>query len=103
MCKRLAFLEKVTSEGSTDPLAWYGLALEYAGLGRVDDALATFTKLRETNPGYVPMYLMCGQMLVRASRAEAAREWLEEGLVTARAKGDTHAQSEIQDALNALG
>ena len=29
MSKRLAFLEKMIQDGSKDPLAWYGLALEY--------------------------------------------------------------------------
>jgi hypothetical protein len=97
--KRLAFLEKMTADGSKDPLAWYGLALEYSGLGRVDDALATFEKLREMNAGYVPMYLMCGTMLVKAGRVAEGKAWLGEGIDTARGKGDTHALGELQDAL----
>ena len=68
-----------------------------------DDALRTFEKLRELDPAYVPQYLMCGQMLAKAGRTAVAREWLDEGLATARAKGDTHAFGEIQDALTALG
>src|SRR5436305_1744210 len=44
--KRLAFLEKVTAEGTDDPLAWYGLAMEYRKLERWDEALQTFTTLR---------------------------------------------------------
>ena len=32
--KRLAFLQKTTAEGSPDPLAWYGLAMEYRKLER---------------------------------------------------------------------
>ncbi|HVY48328.1 MAG TPA: tetratricopeptide repeat protein [Minicystis sp.] len=103
MSKRLAFLEKMTSEGSKDPLAWYGLALEYANLGRVDDALATFARLRGMNADYVPMYLMCGQVLAKAGRGAEARAWLEEGVVRARAQGNTHALGEMQDALAALG
>ncbi len=101
MSKRLAYLEKVTSEGSKEPLAWYGLALEYKSLGRTDDALRTFETLRKNDPAYVAMYLMCGQMLADAGRAEA-REWLEAGIAAARAKGDTHALGEIQSALDAL-
>jgi predicted Zn-dependent protease len=101
MSKRLAYLEKVTAEGSTDPFAWYGLALEYKTLGRVDDALRTFTTLREKNADYVPMYLMCGQMLADAGRTDA-RAWLEAGVTVARAKRDTHALGEIEAALDAL-
>jgi predicted Zn-dependent protease len=98
--KRLAYLEKITSEGSTDPFAWYGLALEYKTLGRIDDALRTFETLRKSKPDYVAMYLMCGDML-RAAGREGAREWLEAGIVTARAKGDSHALGELESALEA--
>ena len=101
MSKRLAYLEKVTSEGSKDSFAWYGLALEYKSLGRTDDALRTFETLRKNDPAYVAMYLMCGQMLADAGRADA-REWLEAGIAAARAKGDTHALGELQSALDAL-
>jgi tetratricopeptide (TPR) repeat protein len=97
--KRLAVLEKMTSAGSKDPFAWYGLALEYKSLGRADDAVATFGKLRELDPGYVPQYLMCGTMLLELGRPEEARAELTAGATVARAKGDTHALSEIEDAL----
>ena len=99
--KRLAYLEKITAEGSTDPFAWYGLALEYKTLGRVDDALRTFTSLRSKQPDYVPMFLMCGQMLADAGRTEA-REWLEAGVKAATAKRDTHALGELEAALDSL-
>jgi len=97
--KRLAFLEKTTAGGSEDPLAWYGLAMEYRKLQRVDEALQTFTTLRSRKPDYVAMYLMCGQMLDEAGRKDEAREWLESGLTAAKAKGDSHAVSEIESAL----
>lgn len=102
MSKRLLYLEKVTSEGSTDAFTWYALGMEYKGLERVDEALATFVRLREIDPGYVPMYLMCGTMLGKAQRADEARAWLEQGVETARKKGDSKALGELQDALAAL-
>lgn len=100
--KRLAFLEKTTAEGSTDPLAWYGLAMEYRKLERWDEALQTFTALRTMKPDYVALYLMCGQMLAGVQRTEEARTWLEAGIVQAKAKGDSHAAGELQDAIDAL-
>ena len=100
--KRLAFLEKVTRDGSTDPMAWYGLAMEYRNLERWDEALQTFTTLRTHHPDYVAMYLMCGQMLAGLARTDEAREWLEAGVAKARAKGDTHALAEIEAALGSL-
>lgn len=97
--KRLAVLEKMVASGSKDPFAWYGLALEYSGLERFEEALDTFTKLRAMEPAYVPMYLMCGTMLVQRGQVKAGREWLGAGVEAARAKGDNHALSELMGAL----
>ncbi len=103
--KRLAYLLKLTSsenQGSIDPFAFYGLAMEYRSLERYEDAVATFQDLRARDPSYVPMYLMCGQMLEKIGRADAAREWLASGIAAARAKGDAHAMGELEGALAAL-
>ena len=99
MSKRLLFLEKITSEGSEDPIAWYGLALEYRSLERHDDALRTFETLRAKHPDYVPMYLMCGQLLETMSRPEDARAWYTVGVDAARKQGNSHALGELESAL----
>ena len=103
MSKRLAFLEKLTGEGTDDPMAWYGLAMEYRKLERWDEALQTFTALRARKADYIAMYLMCGQMLEGVGRGEEAREWLESGVAMATQKGDSHALGELQSAIAALG
>lgn len=100
--KRLLFLEKMTREGTEDPMAWYGLAMEYRKLSRWDEALQTFTTLRTRKPDYVAMYLMCGQMLAEIDRKDEAREWMEAGITLARSKGDGHAVSELESALSTL-
>jgi predicted Zn-dependent protease len=100
--KRLEFLEKVTSSGSTDPFAWYGLAMEYRSLERHAEALETFEALRSRTPDYVAMYLMCGQMLEKLGRVDEARAWMTTGLEAARKKGDAHAASELESAIGAL-
>jgi predicted Zn-dependent protease len=102
MSKRLAMLEGMVAKGSTDPFAWYALAMEYSTAGRTDDALGTFTKLRTLSPSYVPMYLMCGQLLVKAGRKAEGREWLAAGIAAAQAAGNTHALSELQSAFGEL-
>lgn len=102
MSKRLAMLESMIAKGSKDPFAWYALALEYSNAGRVDESLETFAKLRADSPTYVPMYLMVGQMLVKAGRKAEGREWLEAGIAAAKAAGNSHALSELQSALGEL-
>ena len=101
--KRLEVLLKMTSHDGADSFAWYALALEYKGLGRVDEAFSAFEKLRAKDDSYVPMYLMCGTMLVEANRRAEAKEWLAAGLVAAKKKGDAHAAGEIEGALASLG
>ncbi|HEY6726892.1 MAG TPA: tetratricopeptide repeat protein [Polyangiaceae bacterium] len=100
MNKRLEMLEKLTSSGQAEAFAWYGLAMEYRKLGRVDEALATFRTLRSNDPEYIAMYLMAGQMLLESSRAADAREWLEQGITIAQKRGDFKALGELEDALS---
>jgi tetratricopeptide (TPR) repeat protein len=99
MNKRLAFLEQHTASGTADSFAFYGLGMEYRKEGRVDDALATFNKLKDKDADYVPMYLMAGQMLIDAGRPDEAKTWLEIGIAVAQRKGDSHALGELQSAL----
>lgn len=100
--KRLAYFEKVTREGNNEPMALYGLAMEYRSLGRHTDALQAFTKLRAAHPAYVPTYLMCGQLLEQMTRPDEARGWYQAGVDAAHEKRDAHAASELEAALAAL-
>lgn len=103
MSKRLAFLENLTTKGaSKDPMAWYGLAMEYRSLERYADALSAFETLRAQNPEYVAMYLMCGDVLSKMARKDDARSWYEAGIQAAKAKGDSHALGELESALAGL-
>ncbi|MCA9618592.1 MAG: tetratricopeptide repeat protein [Myxococcales bacterium] len=97
--KRLAMLEQLAKKEGADSFTFYALALEYQAFGRVQDAFEAFRNLRAKDPDYVPMYLMCGTMLLAAGRHGEGREWLESGILKAREKGDAHAQSELEDAL----
>ncbi len=103
MSKRLELLQKMIASGSTDPFARYALAMELKSLGRLAESLAAFDELQKLDPAYVPQYLMAGNVAEALGDKDGARKWYGEGIVRARAKGDTHTQSEIQTALDALG
>lgn len=102
MNKRLSFLEQHCAAGTADSFAFYGLAMEYRKESRIDDAVATFEKLKAKDPDYVPMYLMAGQTLIDAGRSAEARTWLETGIAVAKRKGDSHALGELESALASL-
>jgi predicted Zn-dependent protease len=100
--KRLEFLQKMTSAPNADPFAWYGLAMEFRSLGRLEECLRTFETLRQRDPGYVAMYLMAAQVLSELQRKDEARSWAEEGIQQGRRKGDTHAIGELESLLAGL-
>jgi predicted Zn-dependent protease len=83
-------------------MAYYGLAMEYRTAGLDDEALATFKTLREKHPGYVAMYLMCGQLLEKMNHKDEARSWFQSGITCARAAHNEHAAGELEAALAAL-
>ncbi len=87
---------------SKKPLPWYGLAMEYRGLGDLDGAVSTFRRLHELHPGYVAAYFMCGQVLAEQGKNAEARTELQQGLVAARAEGDGHAVGEMTSLLDSL-
>lgn len=100
--KRLLFLEQLVQKGQADSFSLYALALEYKSTGQVEEALRTFVSLKEQDPGYVPQYLMAGQLLAGADRKDEARAWLTEGIGRARSTGNSHALSELESALASL-
>ncbi len=77
-----------------DPFPRYGLAMELVKRGQ-DEAVEVFESLLRDHAGYVPSYLMYGNLLVqRGDRARAA-EVLDRGIATAGAAGDDHALGEL--------
>jgi hypothetical protein len=103
MNKRLEMLIQLTSSGKGDAFAWYALALEYRKEGRHGEALSTFSRLRERDPSYLPMYLMAGQTAGEAGDAGAARSWLDAGIELARSRGDAKTLGELESELAGLG
>ena len=103
MSKKLEMLEKLIAGGSKDPFHFYAYALELKSLERWSDSLLAFAKLRELDPKYVPQYLMAGGVAQQLGNKDDARTWFEQGIERARAAGNAHALSELQQALAQLG
>jgi predicted Zn-dependent protease len=83
----------------TDPFPRYGLAMEYKGSGRLDEAWVTFQELIESFPDYVATYLMAGGTLVALGRTPEAAEIFRKGIEVAGRRGDSHARKELETAL----
>ena len=100
---RIAQLEKFLAARPDDPFPRYALALEQRSRGDLPLATGTLQELERRAPGYVPAYLMLGQLLQQQDRLDDARATLAAGQEKARAAGDQHALSELTSALEALG
>jgi tetratricopeptide (TPR) repeat protein len=92
---RLEQLLALTAK-SKKPLAWYGLAMEYRGLGDVENAIATFKRVHDIDENYVAAYFMCAQVYAELGRTADARAELDRGLVAAAKVSDDHAAAEMR-------
>ena len=100
---RRQMLEEIVAQKPDDAFSRYGLALECMNSGDTAAAEQHFRALLERNTTYIPGYQMYGQLLVRESRKEEARQVLTNGIAAANKAGNQHARSEMEALLNDLG
>ena len=99
---RLAALRDFVAKSPDDPFPRYGLAMELANHGQLEEACRVFKELLDRKPDYVPTYLMYGNTLARAGQPERAAEVYRAGVQVSSSRGDTHAHGELLAALAAL-
>jgi tetratricopeptide (TPR) repeat protein len=100
---RLDMLKEMVSLNPSDAFLRYGLAMEYRNGGDLESAVREFRAIIDANPDYSPAYFHGGQTLERLGRADEARALYETGVEVTRRKGDQHALSEMQAALDLVG
>jgi hypothetical protein len=94
---RLPLLRTMAAARPGDPFPRYGLAMELCKRGD-DEAVVVFESLLADHPGYVPSYLMFGNLLVKRGERARAAAVLDRGIAAARAAGDEHALGELSSA-----
>jgi tetratricopeptide (TPR) repeat protein len=99
---RLETLKSMLEQNPRDAFARYGLAMEYKNAADYDAAMREFHTLIEAHPDYPAGYFHGGQTLERMGRTDDARAMYRAGVDAAAQKGDGHAQSEMQAALDML-
>ena len=100
---RLEVLKTMVAQKPGDSFLRYGLAMEYRNTDDLNAAMREFRALREATPDYSAAYFHGGQTLERLGLEDEAREWYREGIEVTTRKGDLHARSELQAALDLLG
>jgi Tfp pilus assembly protein PilF len=99
---RLQTLLKNAAADSSNTFTWYGLAMEYKSLGRVEEAVRTFRELLVRDPKYVPAYHMLARLLMAENRIDEAKDVFQAGITVATEVGNGHAAGEMEEALNSL-
>jgi tetratricopeptide (TPR) repeat protein len=103
MSDRLEVLKSMVAQNPSDSFARYGLAMEYAKSGDLEEALQEYRALLAVNPNYSAAYYHGGQTLTKLGRVEEARALYGQGIEATTRIGDLHTRSEIQAALETLG
>jgi tetratricopeptide (TPR) repeat protein len=100
--QRLAAFRDQVAKRPDDPFARYSLAKSLRSAGEREAAVGEFRELARRVPGYVPTYLMLGQVLLELGLYPLALEAFERGISVAREGGDGHAERELTGAAEAV-
>jgi tetratricopeptide (TPR) repeat protein len=99
---RVEQLRKFIAAAPAEPFPRYALALELKGKGDAAAAAAEMQELLQLKPDYLAAYLQFGMLLQALGRSEEAKSAYAKGQEVARTKGDSHALSELTQALESL-
>jgi tetratricopeptide (TPR) repeat protein len=99
---RLAMLQQMVSQDPNNSFARYGLAMELANSGDLDESVGEFRTLVERDENYAAAYFHFGQALEKLGEIEEARAIYEKGIEVTTRKGDLHARGELEAALSLL-
>lgn len=98
---RVEQLQKLVQVAPNDPLSHYGLGLEYINLQQWSDAVAAFDAALRNDAKYSVAYYHKARAQIGAGKSEDACDTLRAGMEVAQSAGDWHAQSEMQELLDA--
>jgi predicted Zn-dependent protease len=99
---KIAGLKEILALDAKNSFARYGIAMELANRGDVEEALQEFNTLLADDPDYTAGYFMAAQTLAKAGRNAEAIKRLRSGISCAARSGNRHALSEMQGMLDEL-
>ena len=103
MPSRLETLRSLVAQGTAEPFAHYGLAMELRTQGQLQEAWQWFESLLQSHPDYIAAYAPAADTLVSLGRSQQARDLLRQGIEQCERKGQSHARDQLQTALDAIG
>ncbi|CAN5155778.1 hypothetical protein BH09BAC5_BH09BAC5_19380 [soil metagenome] len=100
--ERLQQLQELLREDPHDSFLQYGIALEYAKMGNVPEAIARIEKLLSEKPDYLGAYYQLGQYYEVEDNNEEAIDTYQKGILLAQKTGDQKTFRELREALQQL-
>ncbi len=100
---RVQFLRQALEATPDDPFTRYALAVDLANRGQKEEAWQHFEHLLAHHPDYSATYYPASMFLLKLGRSEDARETLVKGIEVTGRQGNSHAQKQLQAALDMLG
>jgi predicted Zn-dependent protease len=102
MSTRKEALARFLAADPDDAFTRYAFALELIAEGARAEGVAALRETLRRTPEYVPAWHMLAQSLAADGAREEAEAVYREGIATARAAGESHAASEMQQELDEL-
>ena len=100
---RRQMLEQSLAEDPGDTFLRYGLAMQCLREGDVEEGRSRLHALIADHPeDQIAAYQQLGQSYAETGETDAARAILGTGIAKARARGDGHAASEMEQVLDSL-
>ncbi len=94
---RVEQLRKLAAASPADPLAHYGLGLEYIQLEHWDDAVAAFDAAIAIDADYSAAYYHLARAFIAQGNPQEAGTALTRGVAVATAQGDMKTVGEMQE------
>jgi Tfp pilus assembly protein PilF len=98
----IQLLKRFLEKDPKDSFTRFALAMEYNKAGETSEAKQTYLDLIASDPEYVGTYYHLGMIYSLSGDKDLARNVFEEGIQVATRANDTHAASELRQALMEL-
>ncbi len=99
---RLDVLKQMVDQDPKNTFARYGLAMEFANSGNLQQAVEEYRTVLSHDENYAAAYYHGGQALEKLGDLDEARALYEKGIEITTRKGDGHTRAEIEAALSLL-
>jgi len=102
MNDRLSQLEELLKEDPNDSFLQYGIALELAKKGELQNAISRLEKIISENPDYLGAYYQLGQFHEMQKNNSRAMEIYQQGIILAQKLKNNKTMNELREALQQL-